>query len=329
MDSVFFENLKKIEVLKKIGRTLITVKENIIRIFANLNFFLRYEQEYLLLPGCSTSELSLKDQYLKGNLRLIEKPLVEYYHQLHELIDSEVSSKRGFSIIRVSDGEKNFLKAVIKGNTANRHFTKSEKPKKEYIDMFKNQLLKCDSIHVEMYKDMADGFKKIYGKNIFSPIPVECIYAIVSNKSIFSNTYKIGIIGSDRKIEIIKKLLTHKEYTNYITRSDFDHYITVPDKGSSNDVGALKKHIMDNLNPDIDIYLVGIGIAKMAILGDLAQKSNAVFIDVGCGISALAGLVSNDRPYFANWVNFRLKDFDYSTVDIMDADMKKNDIVYL
>jgi hypothetical protein len=64
-------------------------------------------------------------------------------------------------------------------------------------------------------------------------------------------------------------------------------------------------------------------------MADLKDRGNAVFIDVGCGISALAGLVSNTRPYFDDWINFRLKDFDYSSVDVVDADMSRGGTQYV
>ena len=46
--------------------------------------------------------------------------------------------------------------------------------------------------------------------------------------------------------------------------------------------------------------------------------SNAVVIDVGAGIDALAGVISQDRPYFADWVNFKSNLIDYAGMDIMD-----------
>jgi hypothetical protein len=254
---------------------------------------------------------------------------VLYYDELWNSIEDHIAKKKSYAIIRVGDGEANFLRGVIKGNTASRHFTEKHKPTKEYLDHFKNNLLKCDLIQVEMYKSVYRAFNGIYEKSIFSPIPLECTYALVASRRIFNSPYKLGIIGADNKIAIIKKLFEHKEYRDYIRRDSFDHYISVPERGSSNDVTALSEEIIKQLDPSIDIYLIGIGIAKLAVMADLKDRGNAVFIDVGCGISALAGLVSNTRPYFDDWINFRLKDFDYSSVDVVDADMSRGGTQYV
>ena len=45
---------------------------------------------------------------------------------------------------------------------------------------------------------------------------------------------------------------------------------------------------------------------------------NAVFIDIGCGMSALAGTTSIERPYFGSWINYRLNNYNYSNMDPID-----------
>lgn len=324
------ELAKKNPILKKIGKKALKLRECYFRFVADEEFFAQYQKEFLELPGCRDGQdNSISGQYVKGNIRLIDTKLVVYYNELWKIITEKVQEKKGFVIMRVGDGEANFLRGIVKGNTANRHFTTGEKPNKEYLEYFRKNLLKSDLIHVEMYKSVFRAFRGIYSGDIFSPIPLECIYALVSSRKIFKNDYKIGIIGADNKITIIKKLFTHKEYQEYIGRESFDQYIAVPERGSSNNAKKLAEEIIQQLDPTIDIYLVGIGVAKMAVLAELKEKSNAVFIDVGCGISALAGLVSNTRPYFADWINFRLKDFDYTGVDVVDADMNKGGKVYI
>ena len=53
----------------------------------------------------------------------------------------------------------------------------------------------------------------------------------------------------------------------------------------------------------------------MAMAHKFKNYKNALFIDIGCGMSGLAGTVETDRPYFGNWINYRLKNYDYSHVD--------------
>ena len=41
-------------------------------------------------------------------------------------------------------------------------------------------------------------------------------------------------------------------------------------------------------------------------------------------MSGLAGFLSKTRPYAANWINFRIKNYDYSKVDPIDMGDKEN-----
>lgn len=305
-------------LLKKIKRQLIKYKETCIGIYYSKKKFESYKNQFLNIEGCA--DISLEPQFRAGKMIHLKVPIVEYYEQLYHMIIDKIEKKKPYTIIRVSDGEYFFLKGKLVGNGPLRHFTKSKSLHDINLDLFKNGLTQCDSIHIEMYKKYQSNFFNLYKKNIFSEIPFECIYALISSKKILKNKFRIGIIGADNKIEIIKKLLEFKEYREYIGRDAFQDYITVPERGSSNDVKKLEEHILSHIKDDIDIYLVGIGIAKLAVMHSFTTKSNAVFIDIGAGVSALAGLVSHERPYFGDWVNFRLKDFEYSSVDQMDVE---------
>ena len=57
----------------------------------------------------------------------------------------------------------------------------------------------------------------------------------------------------------------------------------------------------------------------LAVVSNALEKfkdyKNAIFIDIGCGMSGLAGTVETDRPYFGSRINYRIKDYDYSNVD--------------
>ena len=50
------------------------------------------------------------------------------------------------------------------------------------------------------------------------------------------------------------------------------------------------------------------------------KYKNAIFIDIGCGMSGLAGTVETNRPYFGNWINYRIKQYDYSKIDKISQD---------
>ena len=52
-------------------------------------------------------------------------------------------------------------------------------------------------------------------------------------------------------------------------------------------------------------------------------------IDIGCGMSALAGMCGIDRPYFGGWTNYRLKNYNYGSADPMDFNESNGNVKYL
>ena len=66
-----------------------------------------------------------------------------------------------------------------------------------------------------------------------------------------------------------------------------------------------------------DIFLLGIGHSKSAILHRFKKYTNAVFMDVGAGIDNIAGCINIRRPYAGDWTNYRIKDYDYSNIDYL------------
>ena len=71
------------------------------------------------------------------------------------------------------------------------------------------------------------------------------------------------------------------------------------------------------------LFLLGIGHAKSGILHKFSQwKPNSVFLDVGAGIDMIAGSINSKRPFAGGWINYRIKDYDYSNIDYMRYDHK-------
>ena len=44
-------------------------------------------------------------------------------------------------------------------------------------------------------------------------------------------------------------------------------------------------------------------------------KPNGIFIDIGYGIDALAGIADYNRPYFGSWQNYKMSNYNYSKID--------------
>lgn len=161
-----------------------------------------------------------------------------------------------------------------------------------------------------------------------SRYPFEAVYALVATRWLF-RAYKnqIGLIGNEAKLDLIKQLMKHKAYRDYIGVDYFTDYIAIPQKGAADKPEELISKVGEEVTrSEAKIFLVGAGHAKTGLLARMAAYSDAVFIDIGTGVDALAGCISHERPYFAEWVNYRLKDYDYSVIDQMDYDDTKENM---
>jgi hypothetical protein len=76
------------------------------------------------------------------------------------------------------------------------------------------------------------------------------------------------------------------------------------------------------------LFLVGIGHLKSGVLHKLPSYHRAVYLDVGSGIDALAGVIDEGRPFFGDWTNYRLRNgFDYNKIDMLQYSNSKTKIL--
>lgn len=177
-------------------------------------------------------------------------------------------------------------------------------------------------------KDLINNFQNC------NFLPFEGIYALVATRWLFKNYKKnIAVVGNIEKINLIKSLSKNKSYLDYLGIDKFADFIEIPQKGAASDLNLseiIKKKIEES---DADIFLFGIGSMKMHLF-PLLKDINKIFIDVGCGIDALAGVVSQDRPYFSRWINYQFENFSLENIDLMDQNnplrfAKKYTTVYI
>lgn len=241
---------------------------------------------------------------------------------------NKLNNNEAYVVMRVYDGEFYFLDKQVVGNGPKRHFTKPLKD--EFIKKFKDGCYKVDMLCVQLNKTMTDRFYKLFpDKNI--DMPMDIIYGLFANKW-FLNTFKnsIALIGGNYKLNIIKELMKYNEYREYINNDYFIDYIDVPERFSCDNVDDTIQDLKYKIEKsEAKVFLYGIGISKMAIAYNFKKFKNAIFIDVGCGLSALAGLCSNERPYFGSWINYRLKDYNYNLADSMDYNINKDKTIFL
>jgi len=223
----------------------------------------------------------------------------------------------GIVLLRVYDGEFHFLNQRVVGNGPRRHFTKQLTY--DFVKKFKEGCYKVDYISVQLNINMLKEYNMLFPDRKVD-FPMDIIYGLFANRWIL-DTYKnkIALIGGDEKMNVIKSLMANDEYRKYIRNDYFVDYISVPERFSCDNTDELIKNIGDKIKTSkAEVFLFGIGIAKMAIAYKFKEYKNAIFIDIGCGMSALSGTCSTERPYFGSWINFRLRNYDYRNVDPMD-----------
>lgn len=246
-------------------------------------------------------------------------------------IEEDLHNNRPFCYLRMGDGEMYYLNSNIHGNLIKRHGVdkKNLHNRKELIHL----ILKCK--YLLTFKNPS--FKYLLPNEVkkSNTYDVYCNYQLVSSRILFSliRNLKIGVIASSNKIELIKKLIQNEEYRRYVRINQIHEYIGIPEKNSGNNFQNTYDIIDEEYKDECDIYLVGIGISKMYVLPKLYEKYNKTFIDIGSGIDALAGTISNTRSYFGNWVNYKLKNHDYTKIDGITDDKYsynvRNNTIYI
>jgi len=198
---------------------------------------------------------------------------------------------------------------------------------------FRHGWSKSDYHCVEyLEKGMPEKLNELYPGQ--KTIPTEYLYGLTSNRW-FLKTFKgkIGLIGAGPKLDLIKELMKYKKYQEYLGLEQFNDYIKIPQKFAcdnlDNTINMVKEQL-ENADPNTRVYLYGVGHVKSGLMHHLPNIKKAIYLDVGAGIDGIAGLLDPDRPYAMNWVNHRLKDYDYSNLDLLNYNQYKDKkIVYL
>ena len=172
-----------------------------------------------------------------------------------------------------------------------------------------NKYLKKMSKKSDYYMSLLQFFPEF--KESFNRTPdylAEYVYGLVANKWFFKNFEKIGLIGSDIKINIINELMNKQQYKEYLNIEKFETYIKIPQVYALSKSRFIYRDIGKQIQKsDAEIFLLGIGHAQNILLPKLQAYSKRPLICVGIGLDAISGCVNTNRPYFGNWINYRLK----------------------
>lgn len=247
--------------------------------------------------------------------RDFEAQLKEFKNDIVE----NVEKQRGFTLLKFGDGDFYFLRSIALGSASPGTRAISRPLSKQELRAYGKAIHSADKLLCELIPTNRFMFSKIFGRRK-PDYPAEFVYGLIAD-GWFTRTFrgKIGLIGSESKLRLIKKLLRFTEYQAYLGVDDFEDYIPIPDKFAGDNADELIQSVGNLLREaKSDIFLVGVGHVKAALIPALKRFRNAVFVDVGSGIDALAGIIDTDRPYMARWRNYQLiGDNSYASLDYL------------
>lgn len=242
----------------------------------------------------------------------------EGYDQFKEILKQYVDENESCTFYKFSDGEFLFMQGISGGSTSAGKRDTNIGADKIDVTPFLEGVAKNDYHMVESYESAHLEWDKMFPQKVYN-VAAEWVYALVANRWFFK-TFKgqIGLVGAKEKLELIQELLEYKEYRDYLGIDKFEDYICIPQRYACDDIEATDALIKEQLkNAKSKIFLEGIGHAKQALLHRMKEYHKAIYITIGSGICALAGVQDTiGRPYFADWKNYRIKGYDYDKIDI-------------
>tara|TARA_R110002153_G_C13328922_1_gene497729 strand:- start:1735 stop:2577 length:843 start_codon:yes stop_codon:yes gene_type:complete len=244
--------------------------------------------------------------------------LIKFQNKLTDLVNNRGAA----TFYKFGDGDYRFLKGIAEGSAMPGKRALSKPYSEINLELHNTNAQKCDYYTCEIYPENRKEFNEVIKREI--DYPAEFGYGLVGNKWL-TKTFKgkIGVIGAQPKLELIQQLLEYPEYKEYLGIDKFEDYIHFPQKFAADDIEALENILKPQLeNSTAGIFLLGIGHAKSGILHKFTEYKKAIYLDVGGGIDMLAGCINTKRPYAGGWVNYKLKNFNYSTIDYMNYNNK-------
>ena len=253
-----------------------------------------------------------------------QEKLEDFKKLLVQLVDNNESK----TFYKFGDGDYYFLKKIPTGSATpgRRALSKSF----DDIDhqAFVNGAQLCDYYTCEIYPENVEHYKEVIKRDI--DFPAEYGYGLVTNKWLLQTfSGKIGLIGANTKMNIIENLMEAPQYQEYLGLEKFEDYISLPQKFACDDIYATEHMVGDQLkNSTSKIFLMGMGHVKSGLIHRLKNYTDAVFLDVGASIDALAGIIDIDRPYAGDWINYQIDEMElYDGVDLLAYDGKGKHMV--
>ena len=253
-----------------------------------------------------------------------QEELEEFKHLLIEL----VYLKEPKTFYKFGDGDYYFLNKIPTGSATPGRRALSKSYDEINHDAFVKGAQECDYYTCEIYPENRVNFIDVIQRRI--DFPAEFGYGLVANKWLLKTfAGQIGLIGAGAKLNIIKNLMEAPQYQEYLGLEKFEDYISLPQKFACDDLEATEKMVASQLMKSTsNIFLMGMGHVKSGLIHRLSKYRNAVFLDVGASIDALAGIIDVDRPFAGDWTNYQIDDVQlYKGIDFLAYEGKGKHIV--
>ena len=231
---------------------------------------------------------------------------------------SMVNHKDNKSFLKFGDGDYYFLKSEPVGSATPGRRALGRGYDQIDMQSFINGSKLNDFYICEIYPENRKMFCELFPGQTIN-FPAEYVYGLVANKWFFKTFKgKIGLIGADKKIDLIRGLMEFDEYRKYLGIDSFNDYIKIPQKFACDDIDATERVVAEQLKASSsDIFLLGVGHTKSALTHRLKKHKSAVYLDVGSGIDAIAGIIDIERPFFGDWTNYQSASLDYNEIDYL------------
>ncbi len=241
-----------------------------------------------------------------------------------KLLIQQVKNNKSVTYYKYGDGDYYFLKKQGVGSATPGKRALSKSYDSIDHDKFVEGAQLCDYYTCEIYPENIQRFSEVIDKEI--DFPAEFGYGLVANKWLFKTfTGKIGLIGADTKMNIIQNIIEAPQYQEYLGLEKFEDYISLPQKFACDDIDATEKMVGEQLEKSTSkIFLMGMGHVKSGLIHRLKKYTDAVFLDVGSSLDAIAGIIDVDRPYFGDWTNYQIDEKNlYEGVDFLQYNSNK------
>ena len=253
-----------------------------------------------------------------------QEELEEFKDLLKKLVD--LNQSRTF--YKFGDGDYYFLNKIPTGSATPGRRALSKSYDEINHDAFVKGAQECDYYTCEIYPENRVNFMDVIHRGI--DFPAEFGYGLVANKWLLKTfAGQIGLIGAGLKLNIIKNLMEAPQYQEYLGLEKFEDYISLPQKFACDDLDATEEMVASQLIKSTSkIFLMGMGHVKSGLIHRLSKYRNAVFLDVGASIDALAGIIDVDRPFAGDWTNYQIDDVQlYKGIDFLAYEGKGKHIV--